>query len=837
MTSGDQTAPASPADNATLSAAEIVAQLDLDTRISLVSGDGFWWLQSLEQFGLSKIMVADGPHGLRQQGGAGDHLGLAAAVQSTCFPTAVTLASSWDPELVEAVGVALGEEAREQGVAVVLGPGINIKRHPAGGRCFEYYSEDPLLGGKLAAAFVRGVQSTGIGTSLKHYAVNNQETFRLVVDAVVDERTLRELYLSGFETVIKEAQPWTVMCSYNLVNGTYASEHHELLTTILRDEWGFDGLVVSDWGATNDRVAGLRAGLDLEMPGSNGAFDAEIAAALGDGRLGEDELNRCAERVVRLVQQGQWSGERPSSDRRAHHALARRAAAEGSVLLRNDGILPLQLGIADESGDAIGADGSVGSIAVDGSVGAIGSIAVIGAFAEHPRYQGAGSSQVTPTQLDNALDALRSRVGDAATVTYAPGFDAKSGDSSAELLAEAVSNAEAADVAVVFAGLPAPKESEGFDRSTLDLPDGEVRLIEAVAATGTPVVVFLNNGGVVRLPWAERVNALVESWLGGQAGGPAMVDVLFGDVAPEGRLPESIPHHQAQLAADRNFPGEPRQVQYREGLFVGYRFHDSADVPAHFAFGHGLSYTSFSWGEPTVAGSGTDLTVSLSVTNIGDRAGADVVQLYVRDRISTLRRPAQELKAFAKVRLEPGETRTIELTLDRRCFAVWDVAAHDWLVESGEFDLVLARSSADPHAVVTITIDSDDIITPVPTPAGLVATTREFEALFGGPIPAVVPARPFHRNSTLGEMEGTKVGDALIGLILKEGVKRARQEFPDPDEATIAMVESSLREGPLRGLVLMGGGVMRFEALDGIIDTLNRNWSGVIDRAKRVLKR
>lgn len=824
MTPGDQNDVASPSAAATPNAADITAQLDRAARISLVSGDGFWWLDSIEQFGLSRIMVADGPHGLRQQGGTGDHLGLASANPSTCFPTAVTLASTWDPDLIEAVGVALGEEAKEQGVAVVLGPGINIKRHPAGGRCFEYYSEDPLLSGELAAAFVRGVQSQGVGTSLKHYAVNNQEAFRLVVDAVVDERTLRELYLTGFEIVVKKAQPWTVMCSYNLVNGTYASEHRELLTTILRDEWGFDGLVVSDWGATNDRVAGLRAGLDLEMPGSNGAFDAEIAAALDAGTLGEDELNRCVERVVRLIEKGQWVGERPASDRAAHHALARRAAAEGSVLLRNDGILPLNVGTAD------------GTAAADGTRAAVGSIAVIGAFAEHPRYQGAGSSQVTPTRLDSALDALRDRVGGDA-FTYAPGFDPKTGETTAELLTQAVSNAEAADAAVIFAGLPAPKESEGFDRSTLDLPEGEVRLIEAVAATGTPVVVFLNNGGVVRLPWADRVNAVVESWLGGQAGGPAMVDVLFGDVAPEGRLPESIPYHQAQLAADRNFPGDPRQVQYREGLFVGYRFHDSAEVPAHFAFGHGLSYTTFSWAEPTVSGMGTDLVVSVDVTNTGDRAGSEVVQLYVRDRESTLRRPDKELKAFAKVRLEPGETRTVELELDRRSFAVWDVAAHDWLVEAGEFDLVVARSSADPHATLTVDIASDDIITPMPTPAGIVATTEEFEALLGAPIPATVPTRPFHRNSTLGEMEGTKVGDAIIGLILKEGVKRAKQEFPDPDEATVAMVETSLREGPLRGVVLMGGGVMSFEALDGIIEALNRDWSALADRAKRVVKR
>ena len=793
-----------------LSAAEIVAQLDRDTKISLVSGSGFWWTEALPQFGLEQIMVTDGPHGLRQQGAVGDHLGLAGSTPSTCFPPAVTVGSAWDVDLAHDIGVAIGEEANEQGVAVVLGPGLNLKRHPGGGRCFEYYSEDPLLGGKLAAAFVRGTESQGVGTSVKHFAVNNQETYRLVVDAVVDERTLRELYLSGFEIAVTEGRPSTVMSSYNRVNGTYVSEHHELLTSILREEWGFDGLIMSDWGGTNDRVAGIAAGEDLEMPGSKGPFDPEIRAALDSGALDEAALDACATRVVELIQRFQRPASGPSSDRDAHHQLARRAAAAGSVLLSNDGVLPLT---------------------------PTGTIAVIGSFATSPRYQGAGSSQVSPTRLDNALDALRERVGTDAIVRVAEGFDAKTGNASPAQLDEAVAVATDADVAVVFAGLPARFESEGFDRTTLDLPSGVVALIEAVAATGTPVVVVLNNGGVVHLPWADRVNAVLECWLGGQAGGPAMVDVLFGDAEPGGRLAETIPVHQAQLPVDRFFPGEPRQVQYREGLFVGYRFHDTAGVEPRFAFGHGLSYTSFEWGTPKVTGSGTDLAVSVTVTNAGDRRSSDVVQLYVRDVDSTLRRPDKELRAFAKVHLDPGESTTVTLPLDRRAFAVWDVSAHDWLVEAGEFELVVARSAADIHASIAVTVESDDVVAPMPTPKGYAATETEFVALLGHALPSVPADRPFHRNSTLSDLETTKIGNSIAKQVLREGVKRASHEFPDPDEATLAMIESAFREGPLRALVLLSRGVVPFDAIDGVIDALNKDWSGVASRAKRALKR
>jgi len=805
-----------------LTPADLLSGLDRETKVRMLSGRGFWALEPLPETDLSGIVVADGPHGLRCQVASADHLGVAPAQPATCFPTASATGSSWDVELLEELGAAIAEEARSLGVSVVLGPGVNLKRHPAGGRSFEYFSEDPLLGGRLAAAWIRGVQSRGVGASLKHFAVNNQESFRLIVDALVDERTLRELYLRAFEIAVTESQPWTVMCSYNRINGTYASDNPWLLTTVLRDEWGFEGLVVSDWGATNDRVAGVAAGMDLEMPGSRGAFDGEVLVALDSGALDESALDRCTERVVDLLRRGApvAAGPRPDPHHDEHHALARRAAAAGSVLLVNNGVLPLDVE---------------------------GTIAVVGSFATTPRYQGAGSSQVNPTRLDRALDVLRDVVGNRAKVTYADGYDARTGESSIDQFADALAVAHAADVVVCFVGLPASWESEGFDRTTLDLPDDHVRLVEALAATPTPVIVVLNNGGAVHLPFAGRVDAVLECWLGGQAGAAAAVDVLVGDAEPGGRLAESIPFHVGQLPSDRNFPGLPRQVQYRECLNVGYRFHDTAGVPARFAFGSGLSYTTFDWSDIDVASraegdGGTDIDVKVTVTNTGNRPGSDVVQVYVRDPESSVSRPEKELQGFAKVHLAPTESSTVTISLDRRSFTVWDVESGSWMVEPGRFEVVVARSSTDPVAVLAVDVASDDVVAPVQPTSDTVASDEEFEALLRRPIPPAVPmpARPFDRNSTLQDMELTAVGRLLASIVEREGVKRASVEFPDPDEATIEMVRSALREGPARGLVLMGGGVVSFPQLDTLLDAMNGRWtaaarsvmSGLVSRAR-----
>jgi beta-glucosidase len=775
-------------------AVEIVGALDRAAKVSLLSGSNMFEVRGVPDRGLDRIDVADGPHGLRHQARAGgDHLGVGGSTPATCFPTAATLGSTWDTALVQRVGEAIGSEAAEQGVAVVLGPGLNIKRHPAGGRCFEYLSEDPFLSGKLAAAQVRGIQSRGVGACLKHFAVNNHEAHRLIVDAVVDERTLREIYLTGFEIAVQESDPWTVMCSYNLVNGVYASEHHELLEEILRGEWGFDGLVMTDWGAANDRVAGIEAGLDLEMPGNKGAWDAALLAALDTGELTDEAVDRCAVRVVELLQRSRR--EQEPSDPDANHALARSAAAAGSVLLTNAGVLPLDPGAK--------------------------RLAVIGAFAEVPRYQGAGSSQVRPTRLDKVIDLVRERVGPGTEVVYAAGYDPETGATTDQLRSEAMAAAAGADVVVFCGGLPAPMESEGFDRDTLDLPDGHVVLIEALAARPEPLVVVLSNGGVVHLPFADRVDALVECWLGGQAGAGGIVDVLFGDADPGGRLAESIPEHVAQLPADRNFPGLPRQVEYREAHAVGYRFHDASGVPARFPFGFGLSYTTFEWSEVSIDGPDADVAVSVRVTNTGDRAGSDVVQVYVRPHESSVPRPEKELKGFAKVHLEPGASETVTITLDRRAFAVWDVTAHDWLVEAGTFDVVVARSSVEPVAAFAHRVNSNDDVTPVAPSAGFVMSDYEFAERLGRPIPTPPPIRPFNRNSTLEDLEGTRVGRLLADRVVKIGLQQATKEFPDPDAATIEMIRSAIREAPLRGLVILSGGMVPFPALDALIASLN----------------
>lgn len=778
-----------------------LARRSLADKLKLLSGKGFWHLHPVPELGLEAIMVTDGPHGLRQQDQSEDHLGIGHSVPSTCFPTAAALGATWDEALLGEVGEALGVEARAQGVAVVLGPGLNLKRHPAGGRNFEYFSEDPLVSGKLAAAMVRGIQSQGVGACLKHYAANNQESHRLVVDTIVDDRTLRELYLTGFEIAVKESEPWTLMCAYNLLNGTYCSEHPELLTTILRDEWGFDGLVMTDWGATNDRAAGIAAGLDLEMPGSRGAFDGEVLGAIERGELEESAVDACLARVVALSRKGQPDAAAHDPAYESHHDLARRAAAAGTVLLSNDGILPLA---------------------------PFGTVAVIGAFAEHPRYQGAGSSQVTPRRLDAALDELRGRLDPSALLRYEPGYDLRTGAASADSIDRAVRAATAADVAVVFAGLPAPFESEGFDRSSLELPEGHTRLIEAVAATNPRTVVVLSNGGVVHLPWRDRVAAILETYLGGEAGGAATVDVLLGDAEPGGRLAESFCEHVAQLPADRNFPGMPRQVQYREGLYVGYRFHDSAGVPAAFPFGHGLSYTTFEWGEVEVEVRGGGADVRVRVTNSGPRAGSEVVQVYVRDLASSVYRPDKELRGFAKVHLGAGESREVVVRLDRRAFAVWDVAAHDWLVEAGGFEVLVGASSVDIRSSVIISIESEDSLGPAAGPSGFVADDEEFLAMYGRAIPQPPPIRPFDRNSTLGELEDSFIGRQVGRLVRMVGRKRAAEEFPDADDATVQMIEAAMREGPARALVSMSGGMVKLSALDRFIDAVNGNWSGAV---------
>jgi beta-glucosidase len=637
-----------------------MAQLTLEEKAALVAGADYW--HTVAAPGIPSICLADGPHGVRKTQSSSEDFGLGESIPSTCFPPATGMASSWNPDLVEQVGRALGDESRAQGVAVLLGPGINIKRSPLCGRNFEYFSEDPLVSGELGASYVRGLQSRGVGASLKHFAANNQETNRMTVSAEVDERTLRELYLPAFETVVKREQPWTVMCSYNRINGTYAAENHWLLTEVLRKEWGFAGAVVSDWGAVDDRVAALRAGLDLEMPGPVSDSKAALVVAAKVSAADEKLLDVSVERVRRLAHRAAPEPG-PQFDADAHHALARAAATESMVLLKNDGVLPLEAGKP---------------------------IAVIGQFARSPRFQGAGSSQVNPTRVEPALDALMLLT----PVEFASGYSSTGVND--ELHTEAVALAERSDTVVLFVGLPDGDESEGYDRHTLSLPTAQLELIEAVTAVNPRVVVILTNGGVVSLePWHDSAAAILETWLLGQAGGSAIAEVLFGSVNPSGRLAESIPLRLQDNPSYLNFPGDTDLVRYGEGVFVGYRYYETADVPVRYPFGHGLSYTTFEYADLVVDGDGS--LASVTVTNTGSVAGKEVVQLYVAPAPSAVRRPARELRGFAKVHLEAGASTRVELALTRRAYSYYDVTRSDWVVATGEYTVQIGRSS---HEVV-----------------------------------------------------------------------------------------------------------------------------------------
>ena len=674
-----------------------LSELTLEEKAALCLGSHFWYTAPVERLGIPRIMVSDGPHGLRAQPGEGDHVGIGGSAPATCFPTASALGSSWNPELCRTVGEALGREAKRLGVSVVLGPGINMKRSPLCGRNFEYVSEDPWLAGELAIAMVQGTQSQGIGTSLKHYAANNQEDDRLRVSAEVDDRTLREIYLPAFERVVKATQPWTVMCAYNKLNGTYCSEHHWLLTEVLRDEWGFEGLVVSDWGAVHDRVAALRGGLDLEMPPNLGVSDAAIVAAVRDGSLDESILDESVRRVLRLVDQSQPAlSEGASFDFDDHPALARRAAHESAVLLKNTGnVLPLE----PEPGS---------------------TVAVIGEFAHTPRYQGAGSSQVNPTRLDVALDELQSALAGRAEVRFAAGFGVETTDNDEQLLQEAVELTRGADHALVFLGLPGEDESEGFDRTHIDLPANQLVLLHALAEVHDRLIVILANGGVVRVStWEDKVAAILECWLSGQAAGGAAVDLLLGVANPSGKLAETIPVRLQDNSAYLNFPGEEGVVQYGEGVFIGYRAYDTLVQPVSYPFGFGLSYTNFRIDDiqvsiaGSVAGGDLAVTVTASVTNTGQMAGAEVVQVYVGDIEASVARPLRELKGFVKVHLEPGETQQVSCQLDERAFAFWSRRFQQWVVESGEFMIAVGSSSRDLVATETITLDAPRLSLPL----------------------------------------------------------------------------------------------------------------------------
>jgi beta-glucosidase len=659
---------------------DLIKKMSLEEKAALCTGASHWTTTPVERLGLPEMTVSDGPHGVRRVEDA-DNL-VATSLPATCFPTASSMASTWDVDLIHALGQALAEECIALKVDVILGPGVNMKRTPVGGRNFEYYSEDPYLAGQMAVAFIDGVQSKGVGTSLKHFAANNQEFQRLTISSEVDERTLREIYLPAFETAVKKARPWTVMCAYNKLNGTNCSENRRLLVDILKEEWGYEGFVVSDWGAVHDRVASLKGGLDLEMPGPKDSRVKAVVEAVRSAALDESLLDESVRRILEIVFKAAGTAKGGSFDTAAHHALARRVAAEGMVLLKNNGILPLK----DQQ-----------------------HIAVIGRAAEEAHFQGGGSSHVNPTRVDNPFKELQKIAVDA-ELTYAEGYPAGT-DFDQSLINMAVKSARSADVALLYLALPESKESEGYDRSDLDLTPQQVALIKAVTAVQPMTVVILNNGApLVMGEWMDGTAAVIEAWMMGQAGGGAVADVLYGKVNPCGRLAETFPLKLVDTPAYINFPGGNGEVRYGEGIFVGYRYYDAKQVPVQFPFGYGMSYTTFSYQNPKVSAASfkdvDGLTVSVDVTNTGRVAGKEVVQVYVHDHKSGLVRPPKELKGFAKVELQPGETRMVTINLDFRSFAYYHPAYKQWLTEDGDFDILVGASSADIRCVLPVVLHS-----------------------------------------------------------------------------------------------------------------------------------
>ena len=739
---------------------KIVSQMTLEEKAGMCSGLDFWHLKHVDRLGIPEVMVSDGPHGLRKQDDKGDHLGMNDSIKAVCFPPAALSACSFDRKLMERMGKTIGKEAQANDVSVVLGPAVNIKRSPLCGRNFEYYSEDPYLAGEIAAAFVNGVQSQHVGTSIKHFAANNQEYHRMSNSSEADERTLREIYFPAFETAVKKAQPYTFMCSYNQINGTFASENKWLLTDVLRGDWGFKGYVMSDWGAVNDRVKGLKAGLELEMPSSNGANDALIVQAVKNGSLKEEILDQAVERILRIIFEYADNRTPQEFTMEKDHEEARHIAEESMVLLKN----------AEK-------------------------VAFIGGFAKKPRFQGGGSSHINCFKITNALDSVPSD----AQVIYAEGFPADKDLYDDTLAAEALKVAGEADKVVIFAGLPDSFESEGYDRSHMRLPDCQNRLIAEILKVQPNAVIVLHNGSPVEMPWLNDVKGLLEAYLGGQAGGTAVANILYGKVNPSGKLAETMPLKLSDNPSYLNF-GSGEKVEYREGVFVGYRYYDTKEMDVAYPFGYGLSYTTFAYSNLNISnGNPTEkdtISVSVDVTNTGDMTGKEVVQLYVKDCTNSAIRPEKELKGFEKVALDPGETKTVTMELDKRSFAWYNTDLHDWFAASGEYKILIGASSRDIRLESKIQLNSSQ------------------------EIPLHV-----HMNTTLGELfrnpktaETAKKLTASYLSILnggEESVSDAASEAIS-EEMTLAMTDSM----PLRALMSFGE-FSREELLD-IVEKLNK---------------
>ena len=772
----------------------LLKKLTLEEKCALLSGAETFKTRGMPEHGIPQIWLSDGPHGLRKQAGESDHLGLNPSVPATCFPTASAVANSWDAALGEEIGAALGEEAAAQEVSVVLGPGLNMKRNPLCGRSFEYFSEDPYLAGKLAAGYIRGIQSKGVAACPKHFAVNSQETRRMASDSIVDERTLREIYLTGFEIAVKEGHPRSIMSSYNLVNGTYANENKHLLMEILRGEWGFDGAVITDWGGSNDHALGVKNGSTLEMPAPGGDSVRELLAAVESGKITESDIDARLSELLPLVfdTKAALDAAPREFDAAAHHALARRAAEESLVLLKNEGaLLPLAAG---------------------------SKVAVIGDFAKNPRYQGAGSSMVNSTQVDVLLDKLID--SELNVIGYQQGFD-RHGKPDAALQKSACELATQADTVILCMGLDEIAESEGLDRSNLRLAQNQVDLLQAVAAVNPKIVVVLYSGSVVETPWLDNCQALLYAALGGQAGAGAVADALTGKVNPCGKLAETWPLAYADVPSAADFATRRKTVEYREGLYIGYRYFTTAEKAVRFPFGYGMSYTIFAYSDMAADEQG----VSLTVTNTGSVAGTEIVQLYVAKKNSDLFRPAKELKGFARVTLAPGEKQRINIMLDDKAFRFWNVKANRWEIEGGEYELLVGASVEDIRLCEKISVHGTAAVHPYEDRDldcyykgnVLHVSDADFEKLLGHPIPN--GKTKIDRNLTLGELNHARsplgwLVWLVLTILLDVSYKRGK-----PDLNILFQYNM-----PLRALAKMTNGAISMGMVDGIVMELQGFW-------------
>ncbi|MBK1809775.1 glycoside hydrolase family 3 C-terminal domain-containing protein [Clostridium sp. YIM B02505] len=780
---------------------ELIKKMTLEEKASLMSGKDFWQTQEIERLGINSMFLADGPHGIRKQAVAADHLGLNVGIPATCFPTAATVANSWNEELGERVGEYLGEEAISQKVNVLLGPGVNMKRNPLCGRNFQYYSEDPYLAGKMAAGYIRGIQSHGISACVKHFCANNQEERRMAIDTIVDERTLREIYLTAFEIAVKEGRTRAIMSSYNMINGTYTNENMHLMRDILRGEWNYKGCVITDWGGSNDRIAGLLAGNELEMPTTAGETNEEIIKAIKSGKIKEEVLDECVDRLLELIFTTEEVYKRPhiEFDVDKHHRVAQKVAEESIVLLKNEeNILPLKYGK---------------------------KVAVIGDFAKNARYQGAGSSIVNPTILDHTMDCFNE--SGIISIGYEPGFE-RYGKKDKKKIEKACELARKADVILLYIGLDEVTEADGLDRQSMSIPENQIELLNALYTVNSNIIAILSCGSAVEMPWISKLKAVLHGYLGGQAGSRAILRILSGDVNPSGKLAETYPIRYEDTPSFHNFPGKEVSVEYREGIYIGYRYYDTASVDVLFPFGYGLSYTTFEYSDIHVSRYGA----TFKLKNSGNVAGMEIAQLYIGCKSKEIFRPKKELKGFTKIFINAGETKTVTIPFDDKTFRYFNVKTNKWEVEESEYEIMIGASSDDIRVKDTIFIEG----TGAPLPYDKAAlqsyysgktnnvTVEEFERLIGRKVPVSKwdRSKPLGYNDTIAQCQYAKGIFARFSYYMIVFAYWFLRKIGKRSTANIIMM--SIYHMPFRGIARVTGGVVNMPMLDGILMMVNGNF-------------